>query len=433
MKGAVAVASASPKVKAAKKVKKHAPKPKVWTERIFFFFFFFFFLPLFSHVCFSNKDAIVDTPPRVYHSMFASDADGKGKEEENDSKQRNSSLLGPVPGAQIDSLQSFLQELAQSEMVAAPASGRVVFDLPSRQQSSSSVVEVGQESLGRLEQELGRLVRLAKPETRQEQEALRASLAEQVEEFLNGAVDVLRSKFASKKQLSAAEGVQLDLQQALAKQEASNAKLSEQASLVVAKNAELRAQLAREEELGRRLTNDLAEAQRQSQALEADLANASRSNADKQQRLVVASTAVAAAASASQANKREQSEKRSAEMLEAIKALEDERDVLKKQVENLKQQARNSKMTAVSHATLDESKHKEAVEQLRAQLEHSNRQLEQISLAEIEAVRLRKERAQLIQALEKARSERTAFLEERQATNVKVQRLMAALKKLTGM
>jgi hypothetical protein len=353
--------------------------------------------------------------------------DGKGKEEENDPKQRNGSFHGPAPGQGIDSLQSFLHELAQGDVVTHPgttpgARGGVVFDLPARPQAP--VVEVGQDALTRLEQELGRLIKLAKPESRQEQEFLRHSLAEQVEDFLNEAVDVLRGRFSAKKQLNAADLARLDLEQVLQKHQESNEKLLEQSELLGSRNAELRGKIGVEEERSRRLAIELQEAQRQGQALETDLQAWNQNNDEKQLRVV--------AAQAKAKSSRDQVEKRS-EMLEAIQALEEERDVLRKQVENLKLQARNSKMTAVSHANLDGSKHKEEVEQLRSQLEHSNRQLQQVQLAEVEMVRLRKERGQTANALELARSEKAAYLEERQATNVKMQRLMAALKKLTGL
>jgi chromosome partition protein MukB len=130
------------------------------------------------------------------------------------------------------------------------------------------------------------------------------------------------------------------------------------------------------------------------------------------------------------ANKREalnKEQQATKEMMEAIRAVEEERDLLKKQVENLRLQARNSKLL---HASKDGSKHKEEVVQLRSQLEDSHRALKQVQEAEVSLVALRHDKAALVQELARARAENAALARENAGQHEKLLRTRDGLKML---
>ncbi len=117
-------------------------------------------------------------------------------------------------------------------------------------------------------------------------------------------------------------------------------------------------------------------------------------------------------------------------MLEAIRAVEEERDVLKKQVENLRQQARNTKLVGAMHANVDGTKHKEEVLQLRSQLEDSHRALRQVQEAEGALAALRQDKAALVQELARARAENAALARENAGQHEKLLRTRDGLRKL---
>jgi chromosome segregation ATPase len=117
----------------------------------------------------------------------------------------------------------------------------------------------------------------------------------------------------------------------------------------------------------------------------------------------------------------------SKELLEAIRAVEEERDLLKKQVENLRMQARNSKLL---HASKDGSKHKEEVVQLRSQLEDSHRALRQVQESDGALSALRHDKTTLVQELARARAETAALARANAAQHDKLIRTRDGLRSL---
>ncbi len=340
-------------------------------------------------------------------------ADGKGKEEDDEE------TAGPLQG--IDSLQSFLRELAQAEPVAT--AGGVAFRM---EQTAPPPPEVGGELLEALQEEMGRLLRMAKPETREEQERLRAAMAEQVEDVLRCIVEQLRQRFAAQGKVNAAELQHLELDRALGKQDERNAQLLAHVEERQARVAQKKKELAAKETRERQLRAELGEAEEEEGRLDEALAASRKAGSEQEAQL--------AASQERAQNKRDALDKERearAEVMEAIRAVEEERDVLKKQVENLRQQARNTKLVGAMHANVDGTKHKEEVLQLRSQLESSQRALQQVGEADREVAKLRQDRVALLAQLDAAQTRREALEQEKAAMEEKVYRLMEALRRLT--
>jgi DNA repair exonuclease SbcCD ATPase subunit len=362
---------------------------------------------------------------------------GKGKEEEEEAAA--TAAAGAAAPPTIDSLQSFLRELAQAE--AASSNGRVAMRVepPVAVAAVATVPDVGTEVLEALEEELGRLLRLARPESRDEQEALRAAMAQQVEDVLRSIVDLLRRRFASQARVTGAELRQLELDRALEKQEERNVRLVALAEETQGRVAEKKRTLAAQETRERQLATELREAQEREGQLDEALAASRKAGSEHVRKVcfvlpfshhLFAQEAQLAASQERAASKREalsKEQQASKELLEAIRAVEEERDLLKKQVENLRMQARNSKLL---HASKDGSKHKEEVVQLRSQLEDSHRALRQVQESDGALSALRHDKTTLVQELARARAENAALARENAAQHDKLIRTRDGLRSL---